>query len=76
MESIPLKGSADYLTYSITTNHLYPGYANSVTQIKLDESSAEESFITTTWKIRGLATANEFILVNREFSAMAPPLTT
>jgi hypothetical protein len=68
IESIPLEGPADYLAYSNTTNRLYLGYPNNITQIKLDESISEEHFITTTWKIRGLATANEFIFVNREYS--------
>jgi hypothetical protein len=71
LPTISLSGSPEFMTYSSQTNRLYLGYPYRVTQIELDNSINEEAFIYTGWKIRGLATANQYVFVNRETGSIS-----
>ncbi|MDP3069729.1 MAG: hypothetical protein Q8N18_05540 [Opitutaceae bacterium] len=65
LDSIPLQGWPNFVTYSPTQHRLYFGYSDSrVTQIKLDAGKiTEEPFCTAPERIVGLAAVGEFVLL-------------
>lgn len=64
LESIPLAESPLFMTYSSETNRLYLAYSGGrMTQVRLDESTAEEPYSTSPQTACGLATAGEFVFI-------------
>ncbi|MEZ4594532.1 MAG: PKD domain-containing protein [Chloroflexota bacterium] len=62
LETIPLAAAPSYMAYSPTTNRIYLAYASGeITQIKLDESVAEQPFVNLPGGPIGLSTAREFV---------------
>jgi hypothetical protein len=64
LESIPLAESPLYMTYSSETNRLYLAYSGGrMTQVRLDESTAEEPYSTSPQTACGLTAAGEFVFI-------------
>lgn len=59
--TISLDGFPGYMSYSPDTNRLYLGYADTISQVKLDESLNEQAYITPSDTLRGLSTADEYV---------------